>query len=93
MGINADMRIGFQRAVLARCGAEARTVLVDTTSISTYPALDGWANYGHHRDLEPKTAHALGLVNPLLIGHCMGKSKQLIECQLFMYYFSLKCSQ
>lgn len=52
LGVNADMRLAYQRAVIARCGAGARTVLVDTTSVSTHSALDGWSNYGHNRDLE-----------------------------------------
>ena len=51
-GINADMRLDFQRAVLERCKAESRTVLIDTTSVSTYSGLDGWANYGYNRDHE-----------------------------------------
>ena len=51
-GVNADMRLDFQRAVLKRCKAESRTVLVDTTSVSTYSGLDGWANYGYNRDRE-----------------------------------------
>ncbi len=53
LGVNADMRLAYQSAVLAQCGTGAKTVLVDTTSISTYSELDGWANYGHNRDLEP----------------------------------------
>lgn len=52
LGVNADTRLAYQRAVVACCGAGARTVLVDTTSVSTHSALDGWSDYGHNRDLE-----------------------------------------
>jgi transposase len=53
VGINEDMRLEFQRAVLKRFKTESGAVLIDTTSISTYSELDGWANYGYNRDCEP----------------------------------------
>lgn len=53
IGLDYDSRMRFQRDVLKRCPGDARTVLIDTTSISTYSELDGWASYGHNRDLEP----------------------------------------
>ena len=52
VGVNADMRMEFQRAVLERCKPESSAVLIDTTSVSTYSDLDGWANYGYNRDHE-----------------------------------------
>ena len=52
VGVNADLRLEFQRAVLERCKPESSAVLIDTTSVSTYSDLDGWANYGYNRDHE-----------------------------------------
>ena len=53
VGGSADLRMEFQRAMVGRCKEEARTVLVDTTSISSYSELDGWTARGYNRDHEP----------------------------------------